>query len=172
MAFLPRNDLPTSGSPLPEDRLRDYYQPIGQFTLCEWELDCIDCHTSIEAMGDGDLYSSKLDIQYTRCKTCHGTSTELPPTVAITDPNDVELRRARLNGNVDLQVGDTVLLTEREEKFGSIKLLDGKLIQTLKVSGTQYEIPPVKGSACLQKLDEQGPGDCYRPCVRFGISDK
>jgi hypothetical protein len=64
MTFLPRPDLPTSGSPLPEDRLRDYYQPIGQFTLCEWELDCIDCHTSTEAMGDGDLYSSKFDIQY------------------------------------------------------------------------------------------------------------
>jgi hypothetical protein len=73
----------------------------------------------------------------------------------------VELRRARLNGNYDLQVGDTVLLTERREKFGSIKLIDGKLIQTLKVSGTQYEIPPVKGSACLQKPDEQASHDCH-----------
>jgi hypothetical protein len=161
MTFLPRNDLPTSGAPLPEDRLRDYYQPIGQFTLCEWELDCIDCHTSTEAMGDGDLYSSKLDIQYTRCKTCHGTLTEPPQTAAITDPNDVELRRARLNGNYDLQVGDTVLLTERGEKFGSIKLVDGKLIQTLKVGGAQYEIPPVKGSACLQKSDEQASHYCH-----------
>jgi hypothetical protein len=161
MAFLPRNDLPTSGSPLPEDRLRDYYQPIGQFTLCEWELDCIDCHTSTEAMGDGDLYSSKFDIQYMQCKTCHGTLTELPQTAAITDPNDVELRRARLNGNYDLQVGDTVLLTERGEKFGSIKLIDGKLMQTLKVSDAQYEIPPVKGSACLQKPDEQASHYCH-----------
>jgi hypothetical protein len=161
MAFLPRNDLPISGSPLPEDRLRDYYQPIGQFTLCEWELDCIDCHTSTEAMGDGDLYSSKLDIQYMQCKTCHGTLTELPQTVAITDPNDVELRRARLNGNYDLQVGDTVLLTERGEKFGSIKLIDGKLIQTLKVSGAQFEIPPVTGTACLQKPDQQASQYCH-----------
>ncbi len=161
MTFLPRPDLPASGSPLPEDRLRDYYQPIGQFTKCEWELDCIDCHTSTEAMGDGDLYSSKLDIQYTRCQTCHGTLTELPPTITITDPNDVELRRARLNGNYDLQVGDTVLLTERGEKFGSIQLIDGKLIQTLKVGGAAYEIPPVKGSACLQKPDEQASHYCH-----------
>jgi hypothetical protein len=161
MSFLPRPDLPTSGSPLPEDRLRDYYQPIGQFTLCEWELDCIDCHTSTEAMGDGDLYSSKFDIQYMQCKTCHGTLTELPQTATITDPNDVELRRARLNGNYDLQVGDTVLLTERGEKFGSIKLVDGKLIQTLKVNGAQYEIPPVKGTACLQKPAEQASHYCH-----------
>ena len=161
MTFLPRPDLPTSGSPLPEDRLRDYYQPIGQFTKCEWELDCIDCHTSTEAMGDGDLYSSKFDIQYVRCKTCHGTLTELPKTASITDPNDIEFRRATLNGNYTLQVGDVVLLTERSEKFGAIKLVDGKFIQTLKVSGRQYEIPLVKGSACKQKPDEQASQDCH-----------
>ncbi len=161
MTFLPRADLPTSGAPLPEDRLRDYYQPIGQFTKCEWELDCIDCHTSTEAMGDGDLYGSKFDIQYTQCKTCHGTLTELPQTATITDTNDIELRRARLNGNYDLQVGDTVLLTARGEKLGSIKLIGGKLIQTLKVSGQSLEIPLVKGSACLQKPDQQASKDCH-----------
>src|SRR5512136_1221718 len=161
MSFLPRPDLPAAGPPLPEDRLHDYYQPIGQFTKCEWELDCIDCHTSTEAMGDGDLYSSKFDIQYVQCKTCHGTLTELPQTATITDPNDVELRRAKLNGNYAPQVGDTVLLTERGEKFGSIKLVDGKLIQTLKVGGAQYEIPPAKGSACLQKPDEQASQYCH-----------
>jgi hypothetical protein len=161
MAFLPRNDLPASGVPLPEDRLRDYYQPIGQFTKCEWELDCIDCHTSTEAMGDGDLYSSKFDIQYIQCKTCHGTLTDLPQTATIIDPNDVELRRAQLNGNYHLQVGDTVLLTSRGEKFGSVKSINGKLIQTLKVSGQQYEIPLVKGSACLQKPDQQASQYCH-----------
>ncbi len=161
MTFLPRNDLPTSGSPLPEDRLRDYYQPIGQFTKCEWELDCIDCHTSTEAMGDGDLYSSRFDIQYMQCQTCHGTLTQLPATATITDPNDVELRRAQLNGNYSLKVGDTVLLTQRGEKFGSIKSVNGKLVQTLKVSGTQYEIPLVKGSACLQKPNEQASKYCH-----------
>jgi hypothetical protein len=161
MAFLPRPDLPANGSPLPEDRLHDYYQPIGQFTKCEWELDCIDCHTSTEAMGDGDLYSSKFDIQYTRCKTCHGTLDELPRTIKLTDPNDVEFRRAQLNGNYSLAVGDTVLVTGRNEKLGSIKLIDGKFIQTLKVSGTRVEIPLVKGSACLQKPDQQESRYCH-----------
>ena len=71
MHFEPRQDLPT-------DRLHDYYQPIAQFTSCEWKLDCVDCHTRTEAMGDGNLYSSKFDIQYIQCKTCHGTPTELP----------------------------------------------------------------------------------------------
>ncbi|MFN8455896.1 MAG: hypothetical protein U0401_14725 [Anaerolineae bacterium] len=51
MTFTPRPDLPPASAPLPATmppegrRLREYYQPIGQFTRCEWELDCIDCHT-------------------------------------------------------------------------------------------------------------------------------
>lgn len=161
MAFLPRPDLPLSGAPRPEDRLHDYYQPIGQFTKCEWELDCIDCHTSTEAMGDGDLHSSKLDIQYIQCKTCHGTLTEPPQTVTITDPNDVELRRAQLNGRYTLQVGDTVVLTERGEKLGAVRFVDGKLVQTLKISGQVLEVPLVMGSACQQKPDEQASRYCH-----------
>ena len=161
MAFLPRNDLPATGAPLPEDRLRDYYQPIGQFTKCEWELDFIDCHTSTEAMGDGNLYSSKFDIEYMRCKTCHGTLTELPVMTTITDTNDVEFRRAQLNGNYTLAVGDTVILTERGEKLGAIKFVDGKFIETLKVSGQQLAIPLVMGSACQQKPDQQESRYCH-----------
>ena len=161
MSFLPRNDLPTTGAPLPEDRLRDYYQPIGQFTKCEWELDCIDCHTSIGAMGDGNLYSSKFDIQHTQCKTCHGTLTELPQTLTINDPNDVELRRAQLNAHYSLQVGDTVVAISSEEKFGAIKFVDGKYVETLKVSGQTMTIPLVMGSACKQKPDQQTSNDCH-----------
>jgi hypothetical protein len=166
MTFLPRTDLPTSGAPLPEDRLRDYYQPIGQFTKCEWELDCIDCHTSTEAMGDGNLYSSKFDIQYTQCKTCHGTLTELPQTAKITDPNDIELRRALLNGNYSLQVGDTVITTGRGDKLGAIKYVDGKFVETLKVSGQQLTIPLVLGSACKQRPDQQESRYCHE-CHSF-----
>jgi hypothetical protein len=71
ITFQERSDQPT-------DRLHDYYQPIAQFVRCEWTLDCIDCHTRLEAMGDGDLYGSKKDIQYTRCRTCHGHWTNFP----------------------------------------------------------------------------------------------
>jgi hypothetical protein len=161
MAFLPRSDLPTSGEPLPEDRPRDYYQPIGRFTLCEWELDCVDCHTSTEAMGDGDLYGSKFDIQYVQCRTCHGTLAEMPATATIDDADDVELRRAHVNGGYALEVGDTVLLTERGEKLGAVKWVDGKFVQTLKVSGEQMEIPLVTGTACEQKPDEQESRYCH-----------
>ena len=73
MTFVPRSDHPVN-------RLHDYYQPIAQFVRCEYTLDCIDCHTRVEAMGDGDLHSNKKEIQYVQCKTCHGTLAQLPQT--------------------------------------------------------------------------------------------
>ena len=45
MTFVPRADIPASEALTGEaKRLHDYYQPISQFTRCEYELDCIDCH--------------------------------------------------------------------------------------------------------------------------------
>ncbi|MCJ7435398.1 MAG: hypothetical protein MUO77_18105, partial [Anaerolineales bacterium] len=50
MAFIERTDHATT-------RLQDYYQPIAQFTKCEYTLDCEDCHTRSEIMGDGDIHA-------------------------------------------------------------------------------------------------------------------
>ena len=50
MAFLPREDLPPVGQPIPATmppegkRLKEYYQPMTEFTKCEVDLDCVDCH--------------------------------------------------------------------------------------------------------------------------------
>ncbi len=103
MEYELRQDLPT-------DRLHDYYQPIAQFTSCEWILDCVDCHTRTEVMGDGNLYSNQKDIQYVQCKTCHGTPTDLPATRLLTDMNDLAFRLALLDPVIDLQVGDVILI--------------------------------------------------------------
>lgn len=159
MTFRPRQDLPeTQRAP----RLQDYYQPIAQFTLCEWELDCVDCHTSGEAMGDGDLHSSQSEVQYVQCKTCHGTLEEPPLTYTIENSEDLALRRALLNPSIDLQVGDMVLMTTLGEALWSIKQLpDGRLIQSGKATQVEYEIPLVMGSACEQNVDEQESRYCH-----------
>jgi hypothetical protein len=159
MTFHPREDLPeTQRAP----RLQDYYQPIAQFTLCEWELDCVDCHTAGEAMGDGDLYSSQAEVQYVQCKSCHGTL-EAPPLIySIADAEDLALRLAFLNPFVDLQVGDTVLKTERDEPLWNIvQQSDGRFLQIGKATGVSYEVPLVQGSECEQKLEEQESRYCH-----------
>jgi hypothetical protein len=155
MAFNARSDQPT-------DRLHDYYQPIAQCTLCEYKLDCVDCHTAGEAMGDGTLHPSEASIQYIECRTCHGTLTQPPLTRTITDPNDIALRRAVLNPAVPLKLGDTVIVTSKGEPLWSVRRLpDGSYQQVAKVGGTVYSVPQVKGSKCLQKPNEQASSYCH-----------
>ncbi len=168
MAFTPRPDLPPVSAPIPATmpaegrRLREYYQPIGQFTKCEWELDCIDCHTQAEAMGDGHLWPDQKSMQYVQCRTCHGTLTEAPATATITDPDDPALRLARLNGHYSLQMGDGVVVTERGEKLGSVQRRDGRLVQFGKVDGREYAVPPVQGSQCQQQPNQQESRYCHQ----------
>ena len=155
MTFQPRTDLPV-------DRLHDFYQPIAQFTQCEYTLDCIDCHTRAEAMGDGSLYSSKKDIQYIQCKTCHGTLTELPQTRTLTDPNDLAFRLALLNPVVDLELGDTLLVTGKGEPLWNTRLMpDGTYQLVGKATGQVFSFKPVMGSACTQNGVDQSSAYCH-----------
>jgi len=156
MTFQPRKDQPT-------DRLHDYYQPIAQFTKCEYTLDCNDCHTRTEAMGDGSLYSNKLDIQYIQCKTCHGTLTELPQTRTLTDPNDLAFRLAQLNPVVNLQLGDTILVTSKGEPLWNTRVLpDGNYQLVGKATGQVFTFKPVMGTGCLQDPNNQSSSSCHQ----------
>jgi NAD-dependent DNA ligase len=91
----------------------------------------------------------------------------LPQTATIIDPNDVGCR-AQLNGNYHLQVGDTVLLTSRGEVW-PVKSINGKLIQTLKVSGQQYEIPLVKARPVCRNPISRRPNTAMN-ATRFNAS--
>ncbi len=162
MTFLERDDLPGPHSlSAQEQRELDYYQPISQFTLCEWELDCVDCHTNGEVMGDGDIHSSQADIQYIQCQTCHGTLTEMPQLETITDPEHPAIVSANLNPNYNVAVGDTVIATTRDETFGWVKWDGERLMETSKIDGRLYEVPLVMDSACQQQPDEQESHYCH-----------
>jgi hypothetical protein len=160
MQFHERQDAPT-------DRLQDYYQPIAEFTRCEWTLECEDCHTRQEVMGDGHVYSSKKDIQYVRCKTCHGTLDSLPLSYTIPDENDLALRLAFLNPVIDLKVGDTILMTDKGELLWNIRVIpsDDGTTQSYelfsKSGGERYTFKPVMGSTCQQQADQQEAHYCH-----------
>jgi len=158
--FHPRTDTPT-------DRLHDYYQPIAEFTRCEWTLDCVDCHTRQEAMGDGHLYNNKKEIQYIRCYTCHGTLDSLPLTYTIKDEDELALRLVFVNPVIDLNVGDTILMTEKGEPLWNIRLMAEKVeaVPTYelftKATGQSLGFKPVFGSTCQQQPDQQEARYCH-----------
>ncbi len=163
MTFLPRTDMPAD-PPLTGDalRLHDYYQPIGQFTKCEYELDCIDCHTQQEVMGDGILYNNRTEAQYTQCQTCHGTLDSLPQQQVVQTESDLAMTLANVNPLVDLAVGDTIMSTERSEPLYNIRLVDGEWILTGKATGESYTVPLVQGSACTQDVNNQSSASCHQ----------
>jgi hypothetical protein len=155
MTFTERTDHPTQ-------RIDDYYQPIGEFTKCEYTLDCIDCHTREEVMGDGDIHANKKDIQYTQCKTCHGTPTELPLTRKLTDPNDIAFKLAFLNPVVDLKLGDTILVTDKGEPLWNTRVLpDGTYEMVGKATRQYFTFKPVMGSGCTQSGEDQSSAYCH-----------
>ncbi len=155
MTFNARTDRPIN-------RQQDYYQPIAQFTQCEFELDCVDCHTANEVMGDGKIHENKKSIQYIQCQTCHGTLTTPPQTRTIQDVNDVALRQAYLNPKVPLAVGGVIVITAKGEALWNIrKVANGSYQQIGKISGITYDMPLVAGSKCLQKPDQQESKYCH-----------
>lgn len=162
MTFVPRDDLPVS-TPLTGDakRLHDYYQPIGQFTRCEYELDCVDCHTQQEVMGDGILYNNRSEAQYTQCKTCHGTLDAPPLETVVQTDADLAMTLARANPLVDLAVGDTIMATERGEPLYNIRRVDGEWVLTGKATGQTYSVPLVQGSSCTQDPNDQSSASCH-----------
>ena len=155
MTFIQRTDQPAK-------RVDDYYQPIAQFTQCEYTLDCIDCHTRSEVMGDGDIHANKKDIQYVQCKTCHGTPTELPLTKTIEDPNDIAFKMGFLNPVVDLKPGDKILVTEKGEPLWNTRVLpDGTYEMIGKATKQKFNFRPVMGSSCTQTGEDQSSTYCH-----------
>ena len=156
MQFHPRDDDPST-------RKEKYYQPLGQFTRCEWTLDCVDCHTREEVMGDGDIHSNQQEIQYVQCRTCHGTIDEPPLTKTITDPDDIAITMATLNPVLELAVGDTIVVTDRGEPMWNIHQLDDGSLELIgKVTKLALPVVRVMDTACEQKPDEQASHYCHQ----------
>jgi hypothetical protein len=146
----------------PDSRLLDTYPATVQFARRELTMDCIDCHTHIESMGCGDIHSDQFSIDHF-CRACHGTLYDLPLTRTLIDPNDIAFRFAALNPVIDLQLGDTILVSEhRDQPMWNIRQLpDGTYELFGKVSGERFVFRAVKGSECQQKNDQQASQYCH-----------
>jgi hypothetical protein len=156
MTFVERSDEAVK-------RVDAYYQPIAQFTQCEYTLDCVDCHTRGEVMGDGDIHADQKSIEYVQCKTCHGTLTELPLTKTLTDQDDIAFRLALLNPVVDLQLGDTILVTELGEPLWNTRVLpNGTYELGGKATRQYFTFRPVMGSGCTQSGEDQSSPYCHK----------
>lgn len=161
LTFVPRGDLIASDAFMltsNQQRFQEYYQPIGEFTRCEWVLDCVDCHTPNQVMGSGEISARVKDSQTTECRTCHGTVAEAAP---VSPASDGDVRLARVSGVYKVALGDLLATTRSGDHLANVQRLGNIYILTTKVTGQQYTVPQVTGSACEQKADEQASADCH-----------
>jgi hypothetical protein len=140
-------------------RMQNYYQPMTLFTFCEYKLDCIDCHTDQEVMGDGFLYIDKIAQQRIRCYTCHG-SLEKPPIVRVlTDKETPKLQR--IMRSYKRKPGEQALFSNEGEILPHVRIKEGSLYLTGKVTEKEFYLPQIYGSKCTQDPKVQDANSCH-----------
>jgi hypothetical protein len=169
MEFSVRSDMTkvirgwTAGDLTWADRLSDYYLPGELFARCEVSLDCIDCHTRQDVMGDGEFYTSQHDAVHIQCLDCHGTKVQLPLTKQVENPNDLMFQEHITNPEFPvLKIGDEIVMTTKGEELPFLRHNGDTWIQTSRVTGKTFNIPLVLGSSCQQTIDQQGADSCHK----------
>ena len=107
-------------------------------------MDCIDCHTQLDIMGDGNLYSKQHQAVEIRCETCHGNDKTYPLVSKVTDPKDAVIRLSKHYVGEPNSVGDFMAVSERKRRMTNVKVQNGKMVTLGKRSGRVYEIPLVR----------------------------
>ena len=165
MRFIDRQDVhPDTLAFLSREkrRAKEYYIPLAQYSQCEISLDCIDCHTHNEVMGDGHIAPNKKAAVEMECQTCHGTINAPPKWTIIrsTDQRDVFI--AGFNAHITVQPGDTVGVTSRGTILPALQKKNGQWQLTSKVTGERFVVPLVFGSHCEQIPKEQKSHSCHQ----------
>lgn len=108
-------------------------------------LECIDCHTSRDLMGDGYAYENLYRQIEVRCEDCHGSPREVPHTAEITRENEDPLRESRQYPR-PMHPGDRMVLTGKGRKYSNVFQEAGKVWVQGKRSGKLHESRVVTGT--------------------------
>jgi hypothetical protein len=106
-------------------------------------MECIDCHTSRELMGDGYIYENMYNQIEISCESCHGTENELPKTEKITKENASPLYES-LYYKKQIPYGTEMVLTDKGNMFSNVFKENGKYYLMLKRSGKILELTTIK----------------------------
>ncbi len=107
-------------------------------------MDCTDCHTQLDIMGDGNLYSKQHEAVEIRCETCHGDNLTYPSISQITKPNDAAIRVSKYYKGGSNKVDDWMAVSAHSHKMTNVKVQNGRMVAIGKQSGKVHKIPLVK----------------------------
>ena len=109
-------------------------------------MECIDCHTSREVMGEG--YASKdmrgqLEI---RCEDCHGDNNKPPRFITVSRESDLPLIESRQYG-FRIRPGFKMALTSKDRPYSNVFEKDGQVVLATKREGKLLKSPVITGTA-------------------------
>jgi hypothetical protein len=82
-------------------------------------MECIDCHTSRDVMGDGFTYRNMYLQTEVACEDCHGSAHDVPRYRSITRENDEVLRESR-NYKRPAQSGMRMIQTTKGRSYSNV----------------------------------------------------
>ncbi len=126
-------------------------------------LDCIDCHTQFDIMGDGVIYSKQHQAVEIRCETCHGDGLTLPESQKITDNQDPAIRSSKLYPGMQNAIGDTLAVSARGRKISNVKRVGKDWVLFEKRTGTPHKIPMSRniGHSIKQHMQKMECSACH-----------
>jgi hypothetical protein len=97
-------------------------------------MECIDCHTSREVMGEGYAAPDMRGQLEIRCEDCHGDGAHSPSFVAVSRESDLPVRESRQYAR-RVRPGDRVALTGKGRPYSNVFAQGDQVLVVLKRSG-------------------------------------
>jgi hypothetical protein len=108
-------------------------------------MDCIDCHTSRDVMGDGYAYPNLYRQVEVRCEDCHGGATTLPRYRDVVRENEEPVRESR-NYPVKARPGMRMIVTGKGRSYSNVFVSGRKILVQGKRSGKLHESRVITGT--------------------------
>jgi hypothetical protein len=121
-------------------------------------MDCIDCHTSRDVMGDGYAYQNMNLQTEISCEDCHGGASA-PRYREITRENEESLRESK-SYRQQMQPGTKMLVTAKGRSYSNVFYRDGVVYVLGKRSGKLFKSKVITGSP-EHSIVGHGRMECY-----------
>ena len=122
------------------------YTHVAPDVHFEAGMECIDCHTSREVMGDGFAHANMGEQVEIRCEDCHGSGTQRPRFVEVARESDPPVRESRQYGH-RIVPGTRVALTSKGRPFSNVFEDGGVVRVAVKRTGKLLVSRVITGSA-------------------------
>ena len=129
-------------------------------------MDCIDCHTSRDVMGDGYAYENMYHQVEVRCSDCHGSGLQKPKLEEMVRENG-EADREALNYKLAPPVGAKRVLSSKGRAYSNV-FQDGEEIIVLGKRDGQRHVSKVITGTPEHDIQGHERLSCYS-CHSFAV---